>query len=196
MGYDTTFEGEFIISPPLDKNQVAYVQAFNRQRHMRRDLRALRKLPNPVRTNVGLPLGDEGVFWIDDPDSHGIRGQNFKELPGLDPPERGPKGIDPRIQMPGIWCQWTCSDDGTRLYWDDGEKFYEYIAWLDWMIRQLFKRWRRELIGEVNWWGEEPSDFGIIEMRAGNMMWLSFGRTELAPAIKHSVHGAARSTRP
>lgn len=192
MGYQTDFEGGFTISPPLLKPQVAYVQAFNRQRHMRRDVKVIKKLPNPIRIAAGLPVGPEGVFFLDEPSEYGTRGQRFTGpdadpgvLNGNVPPggERGAnsKGIDPRKAQPGLWCQWTVDDAGLVLEWDGGEKFYDYIEWLDWMDRHLFKRWDRKLNGSVTWRGEEYSDFGEMEMRNGKL-WLAFGRSELAPA--------------
>ena len=35
MGYDSTFEGEFRISPPLNEAEMTYLHAFARTRHMR-----------------------------------------------------------------------------------------------------------------------------------------------------------------
>lgn len=36
--------------------------------------------------------------------------------------------------MPGLWCPWTCCDDGCCLRWDQGEKPYAPQAWLDYLI--------------------------------------------------------------
>ena len=33
--------------------------------------------------------------------------------------------------MPSIWCQWRVGDDGRSIEWDEGEKFYGYIGWID-----------------------------------------------------------------
>jgi hypothetical protein len=40
--------------------------------------------------------------------------------------------------QPGLWCQWVISEDGTKLEWDGGEKFYEYAAWLKYYINHFF----------------------------------------------------------
>lgn len=37
-------------------------------------------------------------------------------------------------EQPGLWCQWQPSDDGTRIAWDQGEKFYEATAWMQYLV--------------------------------------------------------------
>ena len=37
-------------------------------------------------------------------------------------------------EQPGLWCQWVPSDDGSCILWDDGEKFYESAAWMEYII--------------------------------------------------------------
>lgn len=75
---------------------------------------------------------------------------------------------------PNYYCQWVPSDDGTHLAWDGREKFYDYVAWLDLLIRTYFTPWNRVLTGEVLWYGEERSDQGKITV-VGNVIYVSSG---------------------
>ena len=36
--------------------------------------------------------------------------------------------------MPGMWCPWTCCDEGCCLRWDQGEKPYSPDRWLRYLI--------------------------------------------------------------
>lgn len=62
--------------------------------------------------------------------------------------------------QPGLWCGWTVNSNS--LFWDGGEKFYSYIEWLKYLINKFFIPWGITLNGEIEWEGEESSDFGKI----------------------------------
>ena len=36
--------------------------------------------------------------------------------------------------QPGLWCQWVASDEGDRIEWDGGEKFYDATKWMQYII--------------------------------------------------------------
>jgi hypothetical protein len=67
----------------------------------------------------------------------------------------------PNSDAPGYYCQWI-SEDGLTLEWDGNEKFYEYIGWLEWLIKKFFEPRGIKLNGEVEWSGEEKGDVGKI----------------------------------
>jgi hypothetical protein len=66
---------------------------------------------------------------------------------------------------PGIWCQWVSNDEGTELVWDGGEKFYEYVEWLEWLIDNYFESQSLVLNGTIRWQGEDISDVGRIDVK-------------------------------
>ena len=68
----------------------------------------------------------------------------------------------PPTGQPGLWCQWTPNDDGTAIVWDGGEKFYDYVAWLEYLVKNFLKPWGYVLNGTVNWSGEDQGDVGKI----------------------------------
>ena len=67
------------------------------------------------------------------------------------------------ICQPGLWCQWEIVDDGTTLQWDGGEKFYNYVEWLKYLIEHFFSKWDVLLNGEIEW--ESPDDRGKIVVK-------------------------------
>lgn len=69
---------------------------------------------------------------------------------------------DGEREVPGIWCQWVPSEDGESIEWDGNEKFYDYTAWLVYIIEKFLKPWGLILSGSVTWHGEDPGDSGVI----------------------------------
>lgn len=65
---------------------------------------------------------------------------------------------------PGGYCQWEPSKDGTRLSWDGGEKFYDYIEWLHYIIDNILTPRHFTLRGSVEWQGDEIGDAGTINV--------------------------------
>lgn len=51
--------------------------------------------------------------------------------------------------VPGLWCQWEASGDGTQLAWDGGEKFYESEEWLRYLV-DTFLRPGAALRGDID----------------------------------------------
>ena len=68
-------------------------------------------------------------------------------------------------KMPGIWCQWTASEDGWFIQWDGGEKFYDYTEWLQWLIVNFFQPNGYILNGKIKWAGEDNEDMGVIVVK-------------------------------
>ena len=62
--------------------------------------------------------------------------------------------------VPGYWCQWVIN--GNKLVWDGGEKFYNYVEWLEYLIDNYFAPNDYVLNGEVEYQGEDYDDFGRI----------------------------------
>lgn len=72
------------------------------------------------------------------------------------------------IEYPGYWCQWRIDDEG-RLVWDEGEKFYNYVEWLQFLIDNYFKKWGVKLNGSFAWYGEDNGDMGEIHVKDNNV---------------------------
>lgn len=152
MGYTTDFYGEFRISPTLKPEHNLYLMQFSRTRRMRRDAKIAENMPDPVRISAGLPIGDNGAYFVG---GRGFCGQDRDESVVMDKP----------CGQPGYWCQWIPNEEGNGLEWDGSEKFYEYVEWLNYLIEHFLKPWGYTLDGEVSWNGEGNDDTGVIYAR-------------------------------
>jgi hypothetical protein len=148
MGYTTTFTGKFELDRPLYDFQVLYLLEFARTRRVKRNETMLAAIPDSLRDAVGLPLGEEGCYFINE--SH-----PEAEASIIDE-NRPPKG------QPGLYCQWQPTFDGRGIEWNGYEKFYKYVEWLQYLIVNCIDRWGYELNGTVTWQGETESDIGKI----------------------------------
>jgi hypothetical protein len=99
---------------------------------------------------VGLDVGPEGAYYC----GCGYAGQGEDEsIVDFNIPATG---------QPGLWCQWVPTEDGTGIGWNGAEKFYNYVEWLDYLIKHFLKPWGLVLNGEVEWQGEDQGDVGKI----------------------------------
>ena len=172
MGYTTDFSGTFKVSPPLDDAQVAYLKRFAETRRMQRDAAIVATMPDPLREAVGLPVGHDGCFYV--PGEGNQFGQDrdrsimdYNNPPGGSCYTSFSEGFNPHTDrhtqaQPSLWCQWVPTDDGAGIEWDEGEKFYEYVTWLQYLVDHMLEPWGRVLSGEVNWTGEDSNDTGVI----------------------------------
>jgi hypothetical protein len=151
MGYHTNFDGEFEIEPPLTPEQADYLMRFNQTLRMKRDAAKAEMIPDPERVAVGLPIGNDGEYFVEGTGDFG-QDEDASVIERNSPPG----------SQPGLWCQWVPSEDGTTLAWDEGEKFYNYVKWLEYLIKHFLAPWGRKITGQVSWKGEEDSDMGII----------------------------------
>jgi hypothetical protein len=65
-------------------------------------------------------------------------------------------------QYPGFYCQWVPTHDRSAIQWDGGEKFYEYVEWLEFIIAKFLKPKGYVLNGSVSFRGENFRDAGTI----------------------------------
>lgn len=70
---------------------------------------------------------------------------------------------------PGGYCQWEPTEDGLHLQWDGIEKFYNYVEWLEYTIKNVLAPKGYVLSGSVDWQGEETGDVGTITVK-GNVV--------------------------
>lgn len=151
MGYTTEFQGTFSLNKPLTEAQVVYLTKFSETRRMKRNAKFAATLPDPLRNAVGLPIGNEAEYFVG---GVGYFGQ-----------DDDPSVIDhndPPKNQPGLWCQWVPSADGEGIEWNGGEKFYYYVEWLNYIIKNFLIPWGLVLNGTVKWRGEDFDDSGKI----------------------------------
>ena len=137
MGYTTDFSGRFETNKPLSDKMFNYLKMFSETRRMAR--------------NMDAAYGVEGEFFVE---GKGFTGQGDDSTV-----------IDhnkPASTQPGLWCQWTPSDDRMGIEWDCGEKFYNYTEWIVYLIHKILAPNGYVLNGAVKWQGEDVGDVGKI----------------------------------
>lgn len=107
IGYTTDFTGEFTVTPPLNADEIAYLNDFAGSRRMERT-------KGPYYANPGTDFGQDRT----------------EDVTNYNGPPSG---------QPGLWCQWRPADDGAIIEWDGGEKFYNSVEWIEYLIDHFLK---------------------------------------------------------
>ena len=137
MGYTTDFIGKFSLNKVLTDKMFKFLTMFNETRRMKR--------------NVEDAFGIQGEFFVFGGGSYGQDHEsNVIDYNGA-----------PSTQ-PGLWCQWTPTQDGMGIEWDGNEKFYNYTEWLVYLITKILEPNGYVLNGVVQWQGENIGDVGEI----------------------------------
>lgn len=156
MGYSTDFTGQFDLDKPLTPEHYNYLKRFARIRHMRWNAARIENMADPIREAVELPVGNDGMYFVTDLAMEESYGHHYPHNTAIVDYNDSPAGV------PGLWLQWTPTDDGKAFVWDGGEKFYAYVPWLKFIITHFLAPWGYVLSGRVEWQGEDPSDQGVI----------------------------------
>ena len=184
MGYTTDFQGQLNFDRVLTNEEVNYIKKFNDSRRMKRDVSKLYELYKGEGGNPFLPkeetYGNEGEYFVGGTGEYGqdrddsvidVNQSPGSVIKGKDEDfgtywERHTKQIQGGLCQPGLWCQWTVEQqfEGGEyvLVWDGGEKFYNYVEWLKYLINHFFEKWGVKLNGEITWEGEDSKDMGKI----------------------------------
>ena len=166
MGYTTKFYGRFDLDRPLTPDQVAYLTRFAQTRRMKRIQVMLSDAPDPVRLAVGLPLGDEGEYFVGgEDDTAWASGEDPDNASVLDDNE-------PPATQPGLWCDWVPTADRRGVEWNGREKFYDPEEWLAYLIAHFLEPWGYRLNGLVKLRGDDPDDRGAIEVEDNQVLEL------------------------
>lgn len=109
---------------------------------------------------MGYTTAFEGSFKVTPPLSQEDAAllRDFSETRHEGADQSGPK------PWPGIWCDWVPSKDGSAIKWNDSEKFYSYIEWIEYLIRHFLAPRGYRLNGTVTWQGESVGDVGQIRI--------------------------------
>ena len=140
MGYTTEFKGQFDLDKKLDKKTYDLLMGLSKTRRMGR--------------NVDKKFGVEGEFYFKDDGDYGqTREDNIIDY------------NTPPITQPSLWLQWRPTKDKLHIEWDEGEKFYDYVEWIVYIIENILKPKGYILNGSVKWRGEEFGDLGTIKIK-------------------------------
>jgi hypothetical protein len=172
MGYSTDFMGSLRVTGPITEEQINYINEFSNTRRVKRNVDKLfelydGKFGKPGAVDKNDIYGNEGAYFVG---ADGFMGQQADSsvIDNNIPP--GLSTIYDRCKdltntQPGLWCQWVLeynSIGNVDLVWDENEKFYNYVEWLEYLILHFFKPWGLLLDGEITWRGEDFTDIGKI----------------------------------
>lgn len=155
MGYTTNFRGSLSVSN-LTEEQRAYINNFAETRRMHRDCNRLMEKYNGKH---GHPTPESNT-------PEGIYGKDGEFFAGID--DSCYIDYNHSKNQPGLWCQWVINENN-ELEWDGGEKFYNYVDWLQFLIDNFFSKWGCVLNGKIKYRGEDYSDRGYIEVIDNNV---------------------------
>lgn len=148
MGYSTDFFGSFKLNKKLDEDTLAFLTKFNATRRMKRNVHAI--------------YGVDGEFYVNGKGDH-----------GQDKDETVVNYNMPPSTQPGLWCQWKPNETGTEIEWDGGEKFYNYVEWIKYLVTAILVPRGYLLYGTVEWRGEDPGDCGQIVIQGDQVKVLT-----------------------
>ncbi len=94
-------------------------------------------------------FGVEGEFYVEGEDDATIIDYNRPPMP-----------------QPGLWCNWVPTEDGTGIEWNGAEKFYAYVEWLQYIVKNFLAPKGYVLSGTVEFQGEGIGDHGFIVAKA------------------------------
>lgn len=165
MGYYTSFYGSMSFNKPLDEKMAKFIRSFAESRHVKRDAdKIITELKdNNIEPKHILPpvpgienFGTNGKFFA--------RPIYLSDKHIIPDDYMDPSVIDynrPPDDCPGLWCDINISEDNSELTLVDG-KNYEYVKWLEWLIKYFFEPAGYILNGNIEFQGEEHSDSGTI----------------------------------
>ena len=177
MGYTTEFSGRFDVTPAMDDELVTYLNDFARKRRMKRDNEKIKEMdPDWQKHCFKGNLGVEGEYYVI-PDSvpkswleeepvfgaHADKDGMYTEKYGQIRDKSIVEYDWPPSTQPGLWCQWTFDKDG--IEWDEGEKFYNYVDWLKYLIANFLEPNGHTVNGTVRFRGEDFDDVGEITVK-------------------------------
>ena len=205
MGYTTNFDGSLKLSKNLTEEQFKYIELFNETRRMKRDVNKLMELYDgkhgyPGRTGTPEEIyGNDGEYFVGGT-GHAGQDRDDSIIDYNTPPgqldftmenfqERWTQNELRKVEgkcQPGLWCQWGVADrNGVQTFeWDGGEKFYNYVEWMSYLITHFFEPWGIKLTGEIEWVGEDSEDRGKIVVENND---IAVYRAESVYVYKESI---------
>ena len=152
MGYTTWFKGVFKFNRLPSEYMRKYIKSFSTSRRVKRNNDLIKKEdPDWEKYCFKGDLGKEGEYYIKYENYNYTMTQSILDF------------NEPPKTQPSLWCHWIINEDGD-LCWDEGEKFYNYIEWLRYLIDNFFIKENLILNGKVDFQGEYDDDKGTIEI--------------------------------
>ena len=150
MGYNTDFTGCIKINKPVDENTKNILFGLNNTRRMKRNVNKLAEILNISLEECVNKYGEEGEFYFIDDNEMGQ--SHTKDITNFN---------EPPTSHPGLWCNWRLNEKNNTIEWDEMDKFYDFIEWMEYLVNILSNR-GYILNGKISWEGEDRDDTGTI----------------------------------
>jgi len=170
MGYTTDFNGRFYLDKPLDDDTFNLLRGLAKTRRMKRNVK---------------DYGIEGEFYFNPDDFENSGQTEDKTIINYNSP--------PSTQ-PSLWLQWIPTEDKQHIEWDGGEKFYNYVEWLEYIIEKILKPRGYVLNGKVEWEGED-GDNGVILVVDNKIKIREVGFDELEELMEEKLEKIKNETK-
>ena len=194
MTYQSSFSGCFNIVPSLRAEHRRYLLAFSETRRVRRDAAITAGRPDEARLAVGLPVGEEGGYFVA---AGGMLGQEGGG-PMFDPGGSSAASLGiidfnrPPQGQPHLWCCWQPTGDGAGLQVPEEGAHYDPLTWLQYLQVHFLVPWGYTLHGEVAYRGSEALDAGRFVANGADVAVIpEHGRAPLSEAWSARERGEA-----
>jgi len=143
VGYVTRVDGAFSIAPGLTPAEARYLRKFAKTCRMKRDPERARAMPDRVRERVGLPVGDEGAYFVG---GVGMLGQgDDRSIVDRAAPPGG---------QPDRWCCWEPKSSTSLGPVADECSNASHEEWLGYLLSHFLGPWGQTVSGAVVVTGE------------------------------------------
>lgn len=165
MRYPIQFDSHLTLDRPLSPQHLAYLNQFVQIRRVALSVEHLQAIPDPLREAVGLPLGEEGAYFVDLDFDH----ERLLEpmVLNINKPPHG---------QPSLWCAWRFDLGGASLSYSDSYNLYRCYVWLQYLLEHFLLPWGYRVHGEIYWQGAEAADHGKITAH-GNTLDIQLDQT-------------------
>lgn len=170
MGYQTEFTGKFNFNEKITKDFMEYINRFAQTRRMERKNEEIKRIyPKWKELCFNGELGKQGEYFAPDTtDNFAGQNQDTSIIHYNNPP----------CTQPGLWCDWAIfpaeeiedkNEFSAYLAWDKMEKFYYYVDWLKYLIKNFIEPSNLSITGAVLAVGEEDGDATYIIVDNNNV---------------------------
>jgi hypothetical protein len=185
MGYNTKFKGSLKLSKTLTKEQQKWFNDWTTIRKKHYDSNKLMEHYKGVGSLDG-DYGENGEFFGYIPnelrDGDNVWKSDYSQWVNgssdLMFPIEG-KNNDSPSNQPSLWNNWMIVGD--ELFYNDGDKFYGYIEWLEYIRTKILSKWGITFEDgyKIKWRGEDKGDRGSIVYENGELIDNNFSDSEI-----------------